>query len=211
MADPVADRLLDRVRLLVDLLEHERLEAALLGRLDVPVDLVDGPEDLLAVNRPERRPLGPQGDDLVVLDDLDALRVAQEGGRRGREEHLSRADAHEQRALVPRADDQLRVLAVEDDESEVPFQLGVGGAHRRDEVPLVVPLDEVGDDLRVGLGRERVALLDERRLQLAVVLDDAVEDEVDVALQAPRQRVRVLGADAAVGCPAGVPDAGRRQ
>ncbi len=53
VADPVADRLLDRVRLLVDLLEHERLEAALLGRLVVPVDLVDGPVDLVAVNRRE--------------------------------------------------------------------------------------------------------------------------------------------------------------
>ena len=95
------------------------------------------------------------------------------------------ADAHEQRALVPGADDQLRVLAMEDDKSEVPFQLGVGGAHRRDEIALVVPLDEVGDDLGVGLGRERVALLDERRLQLAIVLDDAVEDEVDVARRQP--------------------------
>ena len=211
VADPVADRLLDRVRLLVDLLEHERLEAALLGRLDVPVDLVDVPEDLLAVDRPEGRPLRPHGDDLVVLDDLDALRVAQERGRRGREEHLPLADAHEQRALVPRADEQLRVLAVEDDEGEVPLQLGVGGAHSRDEVALVVPLDEVGDHLGVGLGRELVALLEERRLQLAVVLDDPVEDEVDVALEAPRQRVRVLGADAAVRRPARVPDAGRRQ
>ena len=56
-----------------------------------------------------------------------------------------------------------------------------------------------------------VALLEQRRLQLAVVLDDPVEDEVDVALQAPRQRVCVLGADAAVRRPARVPDAGRRQ
>ena len=211
MADPVADRLLDRVRLLVDLLEHERLEAALLGRLDVPVDLVDVAEDLLAVHRPEGGAVGPHRDDLVVLDELDALRVAEERGRRRSEEHLPLADAHEQRALVPRTDEELRVLAVEDDEREVPFQLGVGGAHRGDEVALVVPLDEVRDHLGVGLGRELVALLEERRLQLAVVLDDPVEDEVDVALKAARQRVRVLGADAAVRCPARVPDPGGRQ
>ena len=40
--------------------------------------------------------------------------------------------------------------------------------------------------------------LEQRRLQLAVVLDDAVEDEVDVAIDAARQRMGVLGADAAV-------------
>src|SRR5262249_36974136 len=49
--DAVADRLLHRLGLLVDLLEHERLEAALLGALDVPVDLLRGRRrDLLAVN-----------------------------------------------------------------------------------------------------------------------------------------------------------------
>ena len=74
-----------------------------------------------------------------------------------------------------------------------------------------MPLDEVRDHLGVGLGRELVALLEERRLQLAVVLDDPVEDEVDVALKAAGQRVRILGANAPVRCPARVPDAGRRQ
>ena len=108
---------------------------------------------------------------------------------------------------MPRTDEQLRVLAVEDDEREVPLQLGVGGAHRGDEIALVVPLDEVRDHLGVGLGRELVALLEERRLQLAIVLDDPVEDEVDVAVIAAGQRVRVLVADAPVRCPARVPDA----
>ena len=38
LAHAVADRLRDRVGLLVDLLQHERLEAALLGALVVPVE-----------------------------------------------------------------------------------------------------------------------------------------------------------------------------
>ena len=46
----VGDRLRDSVRLLVDLLEHERLEAALLGGVGVPVDLVR-----LALERRARR------------------------------------------------------------------------------------------------------------------------------------------------------------
>ena len=39
VADAVADRLGDGVGLLVDLLQHEGLEAALLGALVVPVEL----------------------------------------------------------------------------------------------------------------------------------------------------------------------------
>ena len=184
VADPVADRLLDRVGLLVDLLEHERLEAALLGRLDVPVDLVDFGRPL-AVDRPERGPIRRDGDDLVVLDELDAFVSPRNAAAVEARNISSSADAYEQRALVARPDEQLRVLAVEDDEREVPLQLGVGGAHRGDEVALVVALDEVRDDLGVRLGRELVAFPQQRRLQLAVVLDDPVEHEVDVALQAP--------------------------
>ena len=117
--------------------------------------------DGLAVDRPERRPLRRHGDDLVVLDQLDPARVAQERGGHRREEHLPVADADEQRALVPRADEQLRVLAVEDDEREVPLELGVRRAHSRDEVALVVALDEVRDHLGVRLGRELVPILEQ--------------------------------------------------
>ena len=72
----VGDRLGHGVRLLVDLLEHERLVAALLGLLGVPVDRLDrrarrgaaaGGEELDAV--------GADDDDLVVLDELHAARV----------------------------------------------------------------------------------------------------------------------------------------
>src|SRR5215510_5101754 len=40
-------------------------------------------------------------------------------------------------------------------------------------------LDEVGNDFRVGLGRERVSLLAQFLLQLEVVLDDAVVHDDD--------------------------------
>ena len=54
----VGDRLGDRVRLLVDLLEHERLVAALLGGLRVPVDLDDLALDRRAVGRRELDAVG---------------------------------------------------------------------------------------------------------------------------------------------------------
>ena len=112
MPDAVADRLLDRVRLLVDLLQHEGLEPALLRGFFVPVDLLDGPLDGRPVGRRERRALGRDGDDLVILDELHPPRVAEEGSRHRGEEHLAVSDADEQRALVTRADEQAGMRAV---------------------------------------------------------------------------------------------------
>ena len=67
-------------------------------------------------------------------------------------------------------------------------------------------LDEVGDDLGVGLGDELVALGDEGVLEGEVVFDDAVVDD-DEGAGAVAVGVGVLFGGAAVGGPAGVADA----
>ena len=76
--------------------------------------------------------------------------------------------------------------------------------------PAVVALDQVGDDLGIGLGAEPVALELEVASQLGVVLDDAVGDDLDLVV-AVSVRVGVLLGDASVGGPAGVRQADRRQ
>src|SRR5467141_1409353 len=60
------------------------------------------------------------------------------------------------------------------------------------------------DDLCIGLGAEAMAFCFERFLQLAIVLDDAVEHDRKPAVLATRQRVRVLLVDGAVRRPARV-------
>ena len=70
----------------------------------------------------------------------------------------SSADPDDQWHLVARADEETRVVAVDDDESKMPFELAEREPHRLDEVALVVALDEVGHRLRVGLGGEGVAV-----------------------------------------------------
>ena len=133
----VGDRLGERVRLLVDLLEHERLVAALLGGLLVPVHDRDLPLDDLAVRREDRRRARLDDDDLAVLDVHDAARLAEEGRDRRGEEALAVADAGDQRALLARADQQLRRVEAHRDERVVALQLGVRGAHGRGEVAVV--------------------------------------------------------------------------
>jgi hypothetical protein len=69
-----------------------------------------------------------------------------------------------------------------------------------------VLLDEMGNDLGVGLSGEAVALGDELLLQRKVVLDDAVVDDDDLA-GAVAVRMRVFFGGAAVSGPASVADA----
>ena len=210
----VGDRLRDGVGLLVDLLEHERLVAALLGGLRAPVDLLDRALDRRAVGAREAHVVGGDGDDLVVLDQLDVARVGQEGGDGRAEELLAVAAAHDQRALLAGGDDDARLVGGDGDEGVVAAQLGVGAPDGLLE-PVAVEMarDEMGDDLGVGLRGEHRAVVDELLLELHVVLDDPVDDHVD-AVGGVEVRVRVLLGDAAVGGPAGVADAGggrRRQ
>ena len=101
------------------------------------------------------------------------------------------------------------MVAVDDDEREVALELLVGGAHGGSEISVVVPLDEVDDDLGVRLGGELVPVLLERGLELAEVLDDAVQDDRDPRFVAARERVRVLLGDLAVRRPARVAEPGR--
>ena len=159
---PLADRVGHGLRLLVDLLEHERLVALLLGVLVVPVDLHEAAVVRgLAVDREEAHAGGRDRDDLAVLDQLHAARLAQERGDRGGQEHLAVAVADDERALQAGADEHPRMRAVRNDEREMPFELDVGGTHSLDEVAGVVALDEVGDDLCVRLGGEVVPVGDE--------------------------------------------------
>jgi hypothetical protein len=67
----------------------------------------------------------------------------------------------------------------------------------------------MGDHLGVGLRGEYGALGEQALLELDVVLDDAVDDDVD-AVAGVEVRVGVLLGDAAVRRPAGVADPGRR-
>ena len=73
-------------------------------------------------------------------------------------------------------------------------------------VVLHLALDEMRDDLGVGLGDERVPFLLQLPLQIEVVLDDAVVDDDDAA-GAVAVGMGVLFGRAAVGRPARVPDA----
>jgi hypothetical protein len=102
------------------------------------------------------------------------------------------------------------MVVMDDDEREVPFELGVRLLHRGDEIAVVIALDEMHDDFRVGLRGKRVSFGEQRLPQFAVVLDDPVEHDRELVLVATGQRMRVLLGDAAVRRPARVAEPVRR-
>jgi hypothetical protein len=197
----------DGVGLFVDLLQHEGLEAALLGGVGVPAHLFGSALDGDPVGVGDAHLAGLDFDDLAVFDrDRDAG-VGEEGRDRRGEEGLALADAGDQRTLLASPDQAPGLVGVHGDEGVVAAQLGIGGADRGGEVALVVGGDQVGDDLGVGLGGEALAVGLQPLAQAGVVLDDPVEDDVDLA-GAVVVGMGVLLGDAAVGRPAGMGDAG---
>ena len=130
----VGDRLGHRVGLLVDLLEHEGLVAALLGGLLVPVDLHDLALELGAVGQHELVPSGVMST-ISPFSMYWTRRVSRrKAGMAQARKCLALAAADDQRALLARADERLGLVERHGDEREVAVELGVGGAHGLEQV-----------------------------------------------------------------------------
>ena len=156
MADAVADRLGDGLRLLVDLLEHERLVAALLGALVVPVELDRVVLDPGAVRTGEDRALGV----IVTMSPSSGnctWRVSFRNAPRSSARNISPLPIPTTSGVWCRAATRTSAVVVDDDEGEVPFELA-NVRWTAQEIAVVVALDQVGHGLRVGLGGERVPI-----------------------------------------------------
>jgi hypothetical protein len=143
-----------------------------------------------------------------VIDATSRLR--KERCEVGRDEVLAFAETDDHRRLVPHADEVVRMVVMDHDEREVPFEMAVGIAHGCDEIAVVGVLEQVRNDFGVRLGGELVPGLLQVEAKLAVVLDDPVEHDRHLAVVAGGERMCVLLGDAAVRRPAGVAEAGRR-
>ena len=83
-------------RLLLDLLQHEVVEATLFGGREVPADVKMRAIDGLPIERRNRVTIGPDLDDLVLAE-LDRFPgELDEGGYVAAEEHLALADTEHQ-------------------------------------------------------------------------------------------------------------------
>ena len=159
MADAVADRLGDGLGLLVDLLEHERLEARLSPRPRRPSRA--RPARARRGFHPRAGTSAPSGRSATISPSPGncTVRVSRRNAAAFEARNISpEPDPDDERHLVARADEEAGVVVVDHDEREVPLELVEREPDGLDEVALVVALDEVRDGLGVGLGRERVAV-----------------------------------------------------
>ncbi len=111
----------DGTGLFLDLLEHEVVEAALLGGGEIPVDVERPSVDGGAVEVGDRVAVAADLDDLVLAE-LDG--VAGEFDERrdvAAEERLAVADAEHERRVSPRGNDDVGLVGVEQNQRECAF------------------------------------------------------------------------------------------
>ena len=151
--------------------------------------------------------------DLVVLEHEELAGEPEDRRHVRGEEGRAVADPHQQRRDPAGGHDELRIVRVDHRDGKGPAYPGQRGPQGTGESTVGVGgepvLDQVGEDLGVGLRLEPVTVRDQLVGQLHVVLDDPVVDEREAA-RAVEERMGVLLARAAVGRPAGVADAGGR-
>ena len=200
----------DGLGLLVHLLGHEVRVAALLGGLDGPVDVVDGSLLLDAGDVGHADLVAGEVGHVALLEVHHAPRVGEDRGDVRREERLAVAEPDDERHVHPRPDQPLRLAAVEDRERIRPDRAPQRLPHGLRDVAAIGLLDEVRDDLGVGLRIEAMAGRRELGAQLDEVLDDPVVDDRQLA-GAVDVRVGVEVARPAMGRPARVAEPARRR
>ena len=198
----------DGVVLLVDLLEHERLVALLLGGGLIPVDLDDLVFERLAVGCQEFGAFRRHDDQLVVADVLDQTRLPQKPRDRRSDELFALATPDNQRALAARPDQDPWLVSAHRHECVVAAQFRERGPYRLDQAPAsAVVRNQMGNDLGVGLRGEDGPHVFEPLLELQVILDDAVDHDVN-PVRRVEMGVRVGLVHPSVRGPTGVTDAG---
>ena len=116
------------------------------------------------------------------------------------------ADADEQRATRARAHHAAGLARADCRDGIRTAELRDRPRHGQPQVAVVVRMNEMHDDFRVGLRGEPVSLADQARAQGFEVLDDAVVNHRDLIVR--NVRVRVGGSRCAVRRPTRVRDAG---
>ena len=203
-----AQRVLQALRLLEDLLQHEVVEPAPLDRGQVPLDLVDRLVDEVRLEVADAIAVAAQHRHLAVVEVHHRAGVLQQRRRVRRHEELPVAHAHEQRRALPGRHQHARLVGRDEGEPVGAIDVAQRRRDRFLEVARVELAHEVREHLGVGLRLEHVTAALERLPECPGVLDDAVMDDRDPA-RLVGVRMRIGGGGRAVRCPARVPDAER--
>ena len=123
-------RVQDRLRLFVDLLQHEVRVAAFFRRGRVPRDLGRRARHRLALRVLDDQGISRKHRQFVVLQEDHVARVGEDRGHVRRGERPVLAHAHHERAARARGDDGLRLPFAQDGDRIAAADLLDRGAHR---------------------------------------------------------------------------------
>ena len=204
---PPADRIAQGVRLLVDLLQHEMLITTLLRRRGIHAKLGNLARDRHIVEIADIDGLRRDNRDVVVVEIYHPLRVSNDRRSIGRNDRFAIAHTDHDRAATPRGDDATRLARREHGDAKSSFDLMQGIANRLEKIALVAIADQMREHLGVGFREEMMTLALKPRAQRAVVFNDAIVHQCDVAALV-EVRVCIDLGRRPMGCPTGVRDAG---
>ena len=205
---PSPQAVLERLRLLEDLLEHEVLVAALFDGRRVEVERRGLADHRRALQRADLERTGAEHGDVPVVEEGGAVCAArQRGGVRGDERGVA-GGAHHDRRTAARDDDLVRRVRRHDGDPVGAAHEGERPQDRVEQRPAAAFLDEMGDDLAVRVRPEFGPFGPQPLAQVEEVVDDAVVHDRDAAV-GREVGVRVADARRAVRRPARVADAAR--
>ena len=197
----------EHFRLLENFFQHEVREPALRNGVRIEFHILNVALDFVAVHVHDGVGAALYLNHVVVIEIDDLLRVVDDCGYVACEEKFGVGpDAQDERASAACPDKRARFLAADDGKAERTLDLGERLEDGGLEVAVIESRDEMGDDFGICFGLELYAFGDEFRLEGRVVLDDAVVDDGNLAVEA-HVRVRIRFGRCTVRCPAGVRDA----
>lgn len=98
---------------------------------------------------------------LTIVEDVGTARARDDGRDIRRDEILALTDADDERVVLLRADELVRLSLAHEDERVRTLDAVQHLAYRRDEIAVVDLFEKVCDDFRIRLRLEDMALLDE--------------------------------------------------
>ena len=194
-------------RLLVDLLEHKVGIAALFGHVQIPIDMgdlgLDGIASLVGVLDARRRKLGK----LTVLEHHDIAGGVDERDDVGGNVGAGLAHADHNRGVLAGNGDYARLVGAHGGQAVGAYHVGASLAHGGHQVVRlgIGLLDQMREDLRIGLALKVMAAALQLLAQFGEVLDNAVVDDGDATVAAG-VGMSVNDGGLAVGGPTGVAD-----
>ena len=127
------------------------LVAALLGSLGIPVDLEDLLRHGLAAAVRDLDGILRDDGQLAIVEDVRAARARDDGGDIRRDEVLALTDADDERVVLLRADELVRLSLAHEDERIRTLDAVQHFADRGNEITVVDLFEQMGDDFRIRL------------------------------------------------------------